>query len=288
MPNFSKQVFLQIVIIIISLGLSVEALAEEIEMVNRPVNTSGLTGLLVTTSPYTAVSGTVEVAASILSENSVKPDFTITEYPLSVTVGLPHNSELALRASYFELKEGPTATATADRKAGDFQLSYKWNFLPPIEASPRPAVALIIGGMVPLGNNPDPKISTVVHWGALVGLSAGSEIEFGDHILGIYADAQLRGQDLSDKSLKDIWEVLNMGLLFPISKYRNLQIFVEYTIVHGREKIPLEGGDYSAAMYGLRLLNERFNVTIGTQFLHKKTEGYDDSDRLVGMMSVKF
>jgi hypothetical protein len=37
------------------------AVAEELEIVNRPVNTSGLTGLLMTTSPYTLAPGTVEI-----------------------------------------------------------------------------------------------------------------------------------------------------------------------------------------------------------------------------------
>jgi hypothetical protein len=264
------------------------AFAEELEMVNRPVNNSGLTGLLITTAPYTAASGTVEVAASILYENSITPEFAITEYPLSVTVGLPHNSELALRGSYFELKEGPTETAAVERKSGDLQLSYKWNFLPQVETSILPAVSLLVAGMVPMARNIDPRINMVDHWGFAVGLSAGSEIAWSEHILGIYADAQLRVRDPDEKRLRDIWEVVNAGLLFPISKLRNLQILAEYTIVHGREKITAEGGDYSAATYGLRLLSEQFNLTIGTQFLRKRTEGYDNSGRVVGLMSVKF
>jgi hypothetical protein len=63
--------------------------AEDVAMVNRPVNTSGLTGMLLTTAPYTLAPGATELAASVLSENSITPDYTITEYPLSVTVGMP-------------------------------------------------------------------------------------------------------------------------------------------------------------------------------------------------------
>src|SRR5512143_2508538 len=273
------------ILVIVSLPLS--SFAEELEIINRPVNISGLTGLLVTTGPYTATPGTVEVAASILYENSLTPEFTTTEYPASVTVGLPHNSELALRGSYFELKEGPTPTAAVERKAGDLQLSYKWNFLPQAESSIVPAVSLFVSGVIPMEKSSDEKINTVDRWGFAAGLSAGTEIEWSDHILGLYADAQIRGRDPDEKQRRDIWGVMNAGLLFPISKFRNLQIIFEYTIVRGREKITVEGGDYSAATYGLRLLSERLNITIGTQILRKRTEGFDNSGRIFGLMSVK-
>jgi hypothetical protein len=273
--------------ILVLSSLPLIACAEELEIVNRPVNTSGLTGLLVTTAPYCVSPGTVEVAASILYENSTTPEFTTTEYPLSVTFGMPHNSEIGLRGSYFELKEGPTATAAAARKTGDLQLSYKWNFLPQTESSIIPAVSMIVAGVVPVGRSSNPNINTVDHWGFAVGLSAGTEIEWSDHILALYADAQIRGRDPDEKRLRDLWEVVNAGVLFPVSKYRNLQILFEYTIVRGRDKITIDGGDYSAATYGLRLLNERFNLTIGTQILHKRTEGFENSGKIFGLMSLK-
>jgi hypothetical protein len=104
------------------LWFAVLAQAEELEIVNRPVNTSGLTGLLMTTSPYTLTPGTVEIGASILSENSIRPDYTITEYPLSATIGISSNSELAFRSSFFSISEGPTGTTVASRKTGDIEL----------------------------------------------------------------------------------------------------------------------------------------------------------------------
>ncbi len=268
--------------------ISSPASADELMIVNRPVNTSGLTGLLFTTAPYTLDPGTVEIAASIQTESSVVPDYTLTEYPLSVSVGMPHNSEIAIRGSYINLKEGPSTTAMTERRTGDLEISYKWNFLPQPESSIRPAFALIIGGSVPTDNNADMKIDAVTHWGMLIGLSTGTEISWREHILGIYADAQLKGQDPTEKRLRDIYEMVNAGLVFPISKYQNLQMLFEYTLVHGREKITFEGGDYSALTYGLRLVSERFNLTIGAQFLNKQVEGYDDSDRVIGMMSIKF
>jgi len=165
--------------------------AEDLALINRPVNASGLTGLLFTTAPYTVPPGTLETGASIFSENSVRPDYTITEYPFSVTLGLSENSELALRSSYFTITEGPTGTTVITRKTGDFELAYKWNFLPQPEASMRPAVALIVAGIVPIENNGDLKINSVAHWGFRLGLATGSEISWKDHTLGIYAGGQL-------------------------------------------------------------------------------------------------
>jgi hypothetical protein len=262
--------------------------AEDLEMINRPVNTSGLTGLFFTTAPYTQPSGKMEIAASILTENSVKPEYRITEYPLSITVGMKNNAEMALRGSYFNIKEGPTDTATTHRQTGDIELSYKWNFMPQQEYSNIPGIALIITGIAPTENISSNRISSLAHWGLRIGLSTGSEMTWKDHVLGVYADAYLAGQDLTVQRLRDLYEIMNAGLLLPISKYRNLQMFMEYTLVHGKDFISMNGGDYSSFTYGLRLASERFNLTIGTQFLHKKPEKFDNSGRVSGLMSIKF
>jgi hypothetical protein len=264
------------------------AVAEELEIVNRPVNTSGLTGLLITNSPFTLTPGTVEIGASIQSENSIRPDFTITEYPLSATVGISNSSELALKSSYFTISEGPTGSNVNTRKTGDIELSYKWNFMPQPEASSRPAVALIVTGILPTENNNDRKTNSVSHWGMRLGMSIGTEIKWKDHVLGIYADGQVAGQDLTDKKLKDLYGIYNAGLLFPISKYQNLQMLIEYSLVTHKEMMTLSGRDYTALTYGLRLVTERLNLTIGTQSLHKQLEGYDNSGRVIGLISMKF
>ncbi|MGC1454739.1 MAG: hypothetical protein WA946_06080 [Nitrospirota bacterium] len=262
--------------------------AEELDIVNRPVNTSGLTGLLITTSPYTLTPGTIEIGASVVSENSIRPDYTITEYPFSATIGISSHSELAFKTSYFSISEGPTGTTMVTRKTGDIELSYKWNFLPQPEASVRPAVSLIVSGMIPTDNNSDLKTNAVSHWGMRLGLSVGTEVSWQDHILGIYMDGQMVGQDLTSKRLKDLYQLYNAGMLFPISKYKNLQMFIEFSLLTGKDLITLGGGDYTGLTYGLRLVTERFNLTIGSQSLHKKLEGYDNSGRVIGLMSLKF
>lgn len=261
--------------------------AEELDIVNRPVNSSGLTGLLFTTAPYTLPRGTVEIGASVLSENSTRPDYTMTEYPLSITNGIGTNKELALRWSYFNIKEGPTPTTT-HHMTGDIELSYKWNFMPQEEDSRVPGLALVVTGIAPMQKNTDMLVNTLSHWGIRLGLTTGTEINWKDHLLGIYADAQVAGQDLTEKRLRDIYEIFNAGLLFPISKHQNLQMFVEYSIINGKKTLSLTGGDYSAITYGLRLVSERFNLTFGTQFLRKQTEGNGDSGRIGALMSMKF
>jgi hypothetical protein len=265
-----------------------EAGAEELEMVNRPVNTSGLTGLLITTSPFTLAPGVVEIGASIQSENSIRPDFTITEYPLSATIGISSSSELALKSSYYTISESPTGSNVTTRNTGDIELSYKWTIMPQPEASSRPAIAVFVTGIMPTDNNSDIKTNSVSHWGMSLGMSIGTEIKLKDHILGIYADGQVAGQDLSDKKLKDLYGIINAGLLFPISKYQNLQMLIEYSLITQKDVITLSGGDYTALTYGLRLVTERLNLTIGTQSIHKKLEGYDNSGRVIGLMSIKF
>jgi hypothetical protein len=262
--------------------------AEELEFVNRPVNTSGLTGLLITTSPFTLAPGTVEIGVSIQSENSIRPDFTITEYPLSAAVGISNSSELAVKSSYFTISEGPTGSNVVTRKTGDIELSYKWNFMPQLEDSSRPSVALIVTGMMPTDNNRDLKTNSVIHWGMRLGMSVGSEIIWKDHVLGIYADGQVAGQDLTDDKLNDLYGIINAGMLFPISKYKNLQMLIEYSMITHKDILTLSGGDYTALTYGLRLVTERLNLTIGTQSLRKQLEGYDNSGRVIGLMSVKF
>lgn len=264
------------------------ACAEDLELINRPVNTSGLTGLLFTTAPFTMPPGTIETAASILSENSVTPDYTITEYPVSITVGMSHNSEFALRTSYFTITEGPTGTSVITRKSGDMELAYKWDFMPQQEASMRPALALIAAGIMPMDNKTDMKMNSIARWGFRLGIATGSEINWKDHTLGIYADGQIAGQDLTENRLMDLYRIFNAGLIFPISKYQNLQMFMEYSLVSGKEKQSLNGGNYNALTYGLRLASERFNLTVGTQFLRKKVEGYDKSGSIIGLLSMKF
>jgi hypothetical protein len=259
--------------------------AEELEMINRPVNASGLTGLLFTTAPYTASSKTIEISAAAISEKSTTPDYSINELPsISATMGITESMELALKGSYFH---NTTAGGIKERGAGETELSYKWNFLPQAESSSLPALAVIVTGIA-AGSNKNANPGRVTHWGARFGLSAGREIIWGDHVIGIYADAQMVVHDLMDENLRDRYGIVNAGLLFPISKYRNLQMLIEYTMVNGIDKITAQGGDYSGITYGLRLVNERFNLSIGTQFLHKLVQGFENSNRIIGMASIKF
>ena len=277
-----------LIIYLFLLFFRTDVFADELELVNRPINTNGLTGLIFTTAPYTLPSGTVEIGAAVLYESSVTPDYSVMEFPLIVAVGLGKNMEIGVKGSYYNLKENPTTTAVNLRATGDIQVSYKWNFLPQAEYSRVPGLSLLITGILPVENDVNKKIDSAMHWGLRAGLSTGTELTWKEHILGIYADAQVAGQDLTDSHLKDVYGIFNAGLIYPISKYQNLQILSEYSIVFGKNRVSVTGGDYTALTFGIRLVSERFNLTMGSQYLHKQAEGFDNSSRIIGLMSMKF
>jgi hypothetical protein len=257
--------------------------AEELELINRPVNTSGLTGLLVTTSPFTLPPRTFEIGAAVLSESSLVPKYTSTSYPLTISSGLASNKELALKTSYVYQNIDPNIRA---RGMGDTELSFKWNVRPQPEDRYRPGIAVIATGIFPTGDR-ESGTNSVAHWGCRAGLALGSEIAWEDHIIALYADGQVALQDASDETFRDSYVLLNAGFLVPISKYRNLQLLVEFNHRSGKDIVNIDDGDYSAITYGLRLVNERFNLTFGTQFIHKETQGYENSSKILGMLSVK-
>ncbi len=271
---------------VISVPLSVQA--EELDMINRPVNSDGMTGLLVTTIPFTLPKKTVEIGAAVITENSHVPDFTLATYPVLVAYGLSDNSELAVRGSYVTLDTAGTATAgtVKSRGAGDTTVSYKWNFRKQHENSIAPAISLFLTGILPTGDR-EAGTNTVDHWGARLGISAGSEIPIEDYTLGVYADAQLVVQDLSDDSARDRKQLFNAGILLPISKYRNLQMLVEYNTMGGQDVSHLFETNFSAVTYGIRLVSERFNLTFGAQFIHRTATGHEDSTKVFSMMSYK-
>jgi len=257
--------------------------AEELEIINRPVNISGLTGLLITTSPFTLPPRTFEVGVSVLSENSLVPKYVSTAYPLTISYGLALNRELALRVPYLYRSDDPDIKT---RGMGDTDLSFKWTVLPQPELGYWPGIAVIAAGTFPTGDR-EAGTSSVSQWGCKIGFALGSEIFWEDRIIALYADGLAAVQDLSDDMLRDSYAILNAGILFPISKYRNLQMLVEFNHRTGKDIENIDGGDYSAVTYGLRLVNERFNLTLGTQFVHKETEG-NNSSRVLGIISSKF
>jgi len=257
--------------------------AEELELINRPVNISGMTGLLITTSPFTLPPRTFEIGAAVLSENNLTPQYTSTSYPLTISLGLASNKELALKTQYVYRSEDPDIKS---RGMDDTELSFKWNVLPQPENRYRPGLAMIVTGIFPTGDR-EAGTSSVNHWGCRAGLALGSEILWEDHVIALYADGQVALQDVSDETSRDSYTLLNAGFLVPISKYRNLQMLVEFNRRSGKDLVNIDDGDYSAISYGLRLVSERFNLTFGAQYIHKTMEGYNNSSRVLGMLSVK-
>ncbi len=264
----------------------VTAGAEDLEMINRPINTDGMTGLLVTTAPFTLPRRTLEIGTAVITENSHVPDFTLNDVLLLVAYGLRNDTEIALRGTYVELEKTDAMGTTKSRGTGDTTISCKWNFRKQQEYSIVPAFALFLTAIIPTGD-PEKGTNTVDHWGARLGLSVGSEIPIEDYTLGVYADAQIVVQDLSDSSARDQKQLFNAGILLPISKYRNLQMFVEYNAMGGQDVSHQYETNFSAVTSGIRLVNERFNLTFGAQFIHRYAAGYEDSSKVYSMLSVK-
>jgi hypothetical protein len=275
------------ILILLSILSGIALAEEELEMINRPVNTLGLTGLLNTTSPFVQNSGTVEVGVGAISETSTKPDTATNEYFMTVTVGLGRGTELSARGSYVKLEDKTVPPGTQDRGAGDGALSFKWNVLAQKEGSPVPALALFGTAVLPTGDS-EAGTNSVLHWGGRLGMSVGREISWEDHVIAIYADASIAAQDLSNEEFRDSYHTVNAGFALPISKYRNLQLVVEYTIVSGRDVLFFDGPDYSAITTGIRLVTERFNLSMATEFVNREPEEYDNASRIVGVLSMKF
>ena len=261
--------------------------AEELDMINRPVNADGMTGLLVTTAPFTLPQRTLEVGVASITEDSHIPDFTVTTYPVILAYGL-RDSEIALRASYLKLNvtDPVTGTTTDMRGVGDTTISYKWNFRKQQEYSMAPAWSIFLTGILPTGDR-NAGTNSVDHWGARLGISVGSEIELEDYTLGVYADGQLAVQDLSDSRVRDRKQYFNAGMLLPISKSRNLQMLVEYNAMGGEDVSHQFDTNYTAVTYGIRLVSERFNLSFGAQFIHHTVVGRDDTSKIYSMISVK-
>lgn len=260
--------------------------AEELEMVNRPINTNGLTGLLYTTTPYTLAPGIIEAGYASISEDSAIPAYTLDEYAVVLAAGLGHDMEFSIKSTFFSQQTG-SASSQRSRGSGNAEVSYKWNFKPQQEYSALPAFAFLFTAIFPSDDNTS-GFTQVKNWGAHIGVSAGSEISWEEHILGIYADATMALHDLSNIQYRDRYGSMNAGILMPISKQRNLQLFLEYGFVGGKDVVNVYGLDYSAITYGLRMVSERVNLTIGAQFQRKAISGYGNSGKVVGMASVKF
>ncbi|MDA8099366.1 MAG: hypothetical protein M0042_07045 [Nitrospiraceae bacterium] len=260
------------------------AYAEDLDLINRPVNTSGLTGLLYTTSPFTMPARSVEIGLTGINENSLTPNYSLTEYAILIAYGIDEHSEMAVRPVYWYRN---MSSVEKSRGVGDTQLSYKRQIIPQPENSRLPAVAVLSTLIIPTADR-TAAMNSVQHWGASVGLSVGSEINWAEHVVGVYGDAEMTVQDLSDTTVRDRFYTMNAGVVFPISKFRNLQMFVEYSEIRSKDVVTVEGANYHGTTYGLRLVSQKFNMSFGTQFLHRNQEGYSNSNRIAGLVSYTF
>jgi hypothetical protein len=129
-------------------------------VINRPPNIQGLTGLLFTNSAYTLPAGKFTVGASLLTEYSSRPEFSVLQIPFTLTYGVTDNLELGIKAKIVDLD----APVYPDRAHGfgDSEISAKWRF-----ASRRfilPDMAVGLSYIAPTGNE-NKHLNEVVNWG---------------------------------------------------------------------------------------------------------------------------
>jgi hypothetical protein len=190
MINIIQQVMLLCLLLFVVFCGQADATSQELDIVNRPVNLQGLTGLIVTTTPFTMPRGALEIAFSATSETSAVPDITVSEFLGSLTIGITRPWKYAPGVvSHTGIGLDPNKK----RGMGDTGLLYKWNIIPPGEKAYIPAAAVFVA-VQGLNGDRDNGFQRFHNWGAKIGLSLGREINFEEHIIGVYFDGQLVGK----------------------------------------------------------------------------------------------
>ena len=264
-----------------------ERRAEEvIQVINRPPNIQGLTGLLVMNSAFTRPAGTLAVGASALVEDSKTPDYSVVQVPITLTYGITDTIEAGIKVKYVNyaksLESGP----------GDSELAVKWRLNTHSATSPELAIGL--AGILPTAD--DTKgLNDVVNWGAKFMVLATSETRIGDNsFLGIYLETQavfIDGFSAGNgTNTQDRYGVINIGLLLPISESNRLQAMLELSdnVRKRHTRTVLAEGDQSGVTPALRYVTDTLSVTAGIQFLRKDTKGYEDTLRWIGTLSYQF
>jgi hypothetical protein len=255
-------------------------------MVNRPVNTDGLTGLIKTTSAYTQPKHAVVLGLSGIGENYNSPDVSFVQGIATVTVGLTDQIEAGVKAQAVGLNLG----SSADRETGigDTDLFIKWRITQQYDTFP--ALAIGVAYTFPTGDEVK-GTGTVKNGGARLILAATSEkVMPAGFVLGIYVDGQIVYNDefSSDKTAySDKYGRINAGVLFSLVDDRRLQGIVEYNYV-GQKKPTVFEQDSWSILPGLRYVTERLNVTVGVQFVHPADDAIGNGMRGMGTISYRF
>ena len=260
-------------------------------IVNRPVNMQGLTGLLFTNSAYTQPAGSFTFGLAGLGENSEEPNYSIAQATASITIGLSDQVEAAVRGKMIGTNLG--SSATVETGMGDADLQLKWRFSS--QGETLPASAFGFGWTIPTGDS-DKGFSEVKYESIkIMVIAAGENRVLDDGFLGIYMEAQAVFNDQlhkdADSSYKEMYGVINAGILFPLSDDNRMQFLLEYTRVVNRDIQMLYDKNYTGFAPGLRYVTDNFNITLGMQQITREDSapGADPkATRIAGAMSYRF
>ncbi len=264
--------------------------AADDQIINRPVNMQGLTGLLFTNSAYTQPAGSVTFGISGLGENSDIPDYSVAQGAATITIGLTDRVEAGVRGKMFGTNFG--SSTGPETGTGDTDLLLKWNFS--AQGENMPALAFGFGWTFPTG---DPEMGfTEIKYESikLMVIAAGENKVLNDGFLGIYMEAQAVFNDQlhkdGDSPYKEKYGVVNAGILFPLSDDNHLQLLFEYTSVLKRDYALLYDRNYRGVVPSLRYVTENFNLTLGLQRISRADAGpgANEANRFAGTMSYRF
>lgn len=259
-------------------------------VVNRPPNIQGLTGLLFTNSAYTLPPGLISVGASLMTEYSNRPEYSVIQIPLTVTFGITDRLEMGLKAKIVDL-DNPSYLQR-EQGLGDSEISVKWRFWSKQFILPDMAVSLSY--IAPTGNE-DRHLNEVVNWGlkfmAIASLEGRTS---GGRVLGIYAESQAVFIDELLKGGKtpgaERYGIINGGILLPVSADNRLQFIAEYNqILYKSSYRPtMLEGNQNAATAAFRFVTEQFSTTMGVQYINKEKSTDQNTYRFVWKISLTY
>jgi hypothetical protein len=241
----------------------------------------GPNGLLFTQSADTLAPGQVEMGIGLAYEQSDQPDITLNEWSPTVTVGLLHGLEGAVRAPYLSVN----VIGEQEQSLQEVDVSLKWRFLEPNEEYNLPAFGISLSYFLPAGKE---ALRPFESWGLKGLIVSSAEVELGKPygvLVGFYADAGAIVSDLG-KGSEEKHALIDFGLLFPLTDSRRLQLLLEVNLVR-QSDAPLEG-DYTATTFGLRYVNPHLNLTGGMQRRARSEIGIDNTNRYVVQGSYLF
>jgi hypothetical protein len=265
--------------------------AADDQIINRPVNMQGLTGLLFTNSAYTQPAGSVTFGLAGLAEDSSEPEYSVAQATASLTIGLSDRVEAAVRGKMFGRNFG--SSAVRETGMGDTDLLLKWRFSS--QGENLPALAFGFGWTFPTGEDDKGFTEAKYESVRIMVMAAGENRVLDDGFIGIYMEAQAVFNDQlhkdSDSPYKDKYGVVNAGILFPLSDDNHLQLMLEYTRVLKKEFQMLYDRNYTGIVPGLRYVTENFSLTLGLQKISRDDSGPaadEKANRIAGAVNYRF